>query len=439
VRLTARACDVLGMLLELGMILLLVMVNGLFAGAEIAIVGLDRLRLRHLVEQGRSGARVVEALRAQPERFLATVQIAITVAGAAAAAFGGATFAEDLEPMLVPYVGHHAQLVSVVLVVGLVSYLSLIFGELVPKSLALRHSERYALLIGPVLNGLALVARPLVWFLTKSSNLVLGPVGDHTTFTESRLSPAELRELLHQATESGSLDERGGELANRALTFARLTVAQVMVPRTRVVGIRAEHTQEELRELVLESPHSRLPVYGRSLDDISGYVLHKDLLSLAWQGNLIVFADLVRPPHFVGKGMLATELLEEMRQRRQQLSIVLDDHGGTAGIVTLDDLTEELTGEVLNELQTPKPLSIHPQADGSMLVQGDVPLHEVNRDLRLELSGGGRTTLGGLCIFLAQGLPQEGQELEASDGTRLRVERATPRSVELVRVLPKSP
>jgi putative hemolysin len=104
----------------------------------------------------------------------------------------------------------------------------------------------------------------------------------------------------------------------------------------------------------------------------------------------------------------------------------------------LDDLTEELTGEVLNELQTPKPLSIHPQADGSLLVQGDVPLHEVNRDLRLELSGGGRTTLGGFCIFLAQGLPQEGQELEASDGTRLRVERATRRSVELVRVLPKS-
>jgi putative hemolysin len=138
------------MLFELAMILLLVLVNGLFAGAEIAIVGVDRLRLRHLVEQGRSGARVVEALRSKPERFLATVQIAITVAGAAAAAFGGATFAEELEPLLVPYVGHHAQLSSVALVVGLVSYLSLVFGELVPKSLALRHSEKYALLIGPL-------------------------------------------------------------------------------------------------------------------------------------------------------------------------------------------------------------------------------------------------------------------------------------------------
>lgn len=425
------------MLLDLGMILLLVVVNGLFAGAEIAIIGVDRLRLRQLVEQRRSGARVVESLRAHPERFLATVQIAITVAGAAAAAFGGATFAEELEPKLVPYVGHHAPLASVALVVGLVSYLSLVFGELVPKSLALRHAERYALLVGPVLNGLASVARPLVWLLTKSSNLVLGPVGDQTTFTESRLSPAELRELVVEATESGSLDERGGEIASRALTFARLTVAQVMVPRTRVVGIRLGHTQEELRELVLESPHSRLPVYGRSLDEISGYVLHKDLLSLAWQGNLIVFEDLIRPPHFVGKGMLATELLEEMRTRRQQLSIVLDDHGGTAGIVTLDDLVEELTGEVLNELQAPKPESMHPQEDGSLLVQGDVPLHELNRDLRLELNGGGRTTLGGLCIFLAQGLPQEGQLLQAGDGTRLRVERATPRAVELVRVFPK--
>lgn len=436
-RLTVGACDVLGMLFELAMILLLVLVNGLFAGAEIAIVGVDRLRLRHLVEQGRSGARVVEALRSRPERFLATVQIAITVAGAAAAAFGGATFAEELEPLLVPYVGHHAQLSSIVIVIGLVSYLSLVFGELVPKSLALRHSEKYALLIGPLLNGLALVARPLVWLLTKSSNLVLGPVGDHTTFSESRLSPAELRELVAEATQGGSLDERGGEIANRALAFLKLTVGQVMVPRTRVVGIRVGHTKDELRELVLEIPHSRLPVYGRSLDDISGYVLHKDLLSLAWQGDLIVFEDLIRPPHFVSKGMLATDLLEEMRQRRQQLSIVLDDHGGTAGIVTLDDLVEELTGEILNELQSPKPLSMHPQPDGSLLVQGDVPLHELNRDLKLELVGGGRTTLGGFCVFLAQGLPQAGQELQAADGTRLKVERASARSVELVRVFPK--
>lgn len=423
------------MLVELGLILALVVVNGLFAGAEIAIVGVDRLRLRQLVDQGRAGARVLAALRAKPERFLATVQIVITVASAAAGAFGGATFARHLEPVLRPVAGQHAELAALGVVVVLVSYLSLVFGELVPKSLALRHSERYALLIAPTLNFIAGIARPLVWLLTKSSNLVLLAAGDKTSFTEARLSPAELHGLVAEATESGAIDQRAGEIASRALAFASLTVAQVMVPRTRVVGLQLGKPMAQLREVVLELPYSRLPVYGRSLDEIRGYVLHKDLLSLAWQGSLIVLEDLIRPPHFVAKTMLATELLEEMRQRRQQLSIVLDEHGGTAGIVTLDDLVEELTGEVLNELAAPKPLSMNPQPDGSTLVRGDVPLHEIRRLLKVELNGAGQTTLGGLCVFLAGGLPREGQELVVS-GVRLRVERASPRAVELVRVAP---
>jgi len=423
------------MLLELAMILVLVAVNGLFAGAEIAIVGIDRLRLRQMVEEGRRGARMVEKLRAQPERFLATVQIAITVAGSAAGAFGGATFAGDLEPLLAPHLGRHAGVVAVVLVVGLVSYLSLVFGELVPKSLALRHSESYALLVGPLLGWLARATRPLVWLLTRSSNLVLGPIGDKTTFAEGRLSPSELRELVEEATEAGSLDERVGEIASRALGFAKLTVAQVMIPRTRIVGIQRGSSMEDLRRIVLEHSHLRLPVYSSSLDEITGYVLYKDLLPLVWEGRLIVLEDLIRSPYFVAKTLPAAELLEEMRRRRQQLAIVLDEHGGTAGIVTLDDLVEELTGEVLSEIHRNQPMSVHPQPDGSFLVRGDAPLHELNRELGLELGGGGQTSLGGLCLFLAGGVPGVGAQLRTPDGTRLRVERASERAVELVRVM----
>lgn len=422
------------MLLELSMILLLIAVNGLFAGAEIAIVSVDRLRLRQLVDEGGRAARVVESLRTKPERFLATVQIMITVAGAAAGAFGGATFAEDLEPLLAPYLGRRAEPASLVLVVGLVSYLSLVFGELVPKSLALRHAEGYALLIGPLLNWLATAARPLVWLLTKTSKLALGSTRDKPSFAESRLSPADLRDLVAEATEAGSLDEQVGEITSRALGFAKLTAAQVMVPRTRVIGIDRSATTEDLRRIVLEHAHSRLPVYTGSLDEISGYVLYKDLLPLAWEGRLIVLADLIRPPYYVGRALPAAELLGEMRRRRQQLAIVLDEHGGTAGIVTLDDLVEELTGEVLSELRHEKPHSVHPQADGSLLVKGDVPLHEINRELGLELAGGGQTTLGGLSVFLAGGIPEEGELLQADDGTQLRIQKASQRGVELVRV-----
>jgi putative hemolysin len=423
------------MLLELTVILLLVAVNGLFAGAEIAIVSVDRVRLRQLIENGDRRARLLEALRQQPERFLATVQIVITVVGASAGAFGGATFAEDLAPLIKPALGTYADEAALAIAVAMISYLSLVLGELVPKSLAIRHAERYALMIAPLLSALASLARPLVWLLTKSASLVL-PQRPASSANDTRLSPAELRGLVDDATESGSLDERAGEIASRALEFGRLTLAQVMIPRTGIVGIEQSANLETLRQLVLEHSFSRMPVYVDSLDHICGYVLYKDLLPLAWEGRLLVLRDLIRPPYFVGKTMPAAELLHEMRERHQPLAVVVDEHGGTAGIVTLDDLVDELTGEVLSEIQAKRPRTIHPQPDGSVLVRGDVPLHQVNRELELELSGGGQTTLGGLSSFLAGGVPGAGTLLESSDGTKLLVERASTRRVELVRITP---
>jgi len=209
-----------------------------------------------------------------------------------------------------------------------------------------------------------------------------------------------------------------------------------MIPRTRIVGIEQDAGLETLRQLVLEHSYSRMPVFKTSLDEICGYVLYKDLLPLAWEGRLLVLRDLVRPPYFVGKTMPAAELLHEMRERHQQLAVVVDEHGGTAGIVTLDDLLDELTGEVLSEIQAKRPRSIHPQPDGSILVRGDVPLHQVNRELALALSGGGQTTLGGLSSFLAGGVPGTGTVLESPDGTKLLVELASERHVELVRITP---
>jgi putative hemolysin len=424
------------MLLELTVILLLVLVNGLFAGAEIAIVGVDRVRLRQLIENGGRRARMLEELRQAPERFLATVQIVITVVGATAGAFGGATFAEDLTPLLRPALGTYADEAALAGAVAIISYLSLVLGELVPKSLAIRHAERYALMIAPLLSTLARVARPLVWLLTKSAGLML-PARPTTSPSDTRLSPAELRGLVDDATESGSLDERAGEIASRALEFARLTVAQVMIPRTRIVGVAQDASLDALRQIVLEHSHSRMPVFGSNLDEICGYILYKDLLPLAWEGRLLVLRDLVRPPYFVGKTMPASELLHEMRERHQALAVVVDEHGGTAGIVTLDDLVDELTGEVLSEIQATRPRTIHPQPDGTVLVRGDVPLHQVNRELELALSGGGQTTLGGLSSFLAGGVPGVGALLESSDGTQLLIERASTRRVELVRITPR--
>lgn len=425
------------MLLELAVILALVLANGLFAGAEIAVVGVDRARLRLLLDEGGKRARAVSALRANPERFFATVQIVITIVGATAGAFGGATFARDLSPFLSPLFGTSAEEVALVLVIAIVSYLSLVLGELVPKSLALRKSERYALLVAPALVWLSSAARPLVWLLTRSSNTVLRVFGDSTTFSESRLSPAELRELVDEAADVGALDPRVGEIASRAFDFAELTAVDVMVPRTQVVGVPRAATVDQLRGIVLETAHSRLPVYEDDVDHVVGYVLYKDLLPLAWEGRLVL-EDLIRPPFFVVEGMPAVELLHQMRERRIHLAFVVDEQGGMAGIVTLDDLVEELVGEVFGEIHAESPATIRPQPDGSVVVVADATIRDVNRELGWSLPDGpGFSTIGGLCMSLAGGVPKVGDVLRLDDGPELHIETASDRAVLRVRLVPR--
>jgi putative hemolysin len=423
---------------EIAIILALVLANGLFAGAEIAIIGLRRTRLAQLAEEGHPSARAIRELRAHPERFLATVQVGITVVSATAAAFGGAALAERLEPALagLPYASRYAGEIALGIVVALVSYLSLVLGELVPKSLALRASERYALLAARPLLALSTLARPLVWLLTASSNAVLRPFGDRTTFTETRLSAEEIEQLVDEAGRAGTLDEPTAEITSRALAFRELRAQDVMVPRSRIVALPRDASTDDLRRLLLEEGRTRMPVYGDSLDDVAGYVLAKDLAAMAWERGLIVLQDLVRPIHFVPATARAVNVLRELQRRRIQLAIVVDEHGGVAGLVTLEDLVEELVGEIVGEREEPEPL-FRPEPGGTTLVRADAPLREVNRELELQLpEGEGYSTLAGLCIALAGAVPERGARLRAPEGTEIEVVEATPRVVRLVRLKP---
>jgi putative hemolysin len=412
--------------------------NGVFAGAEIAIISIRKTRLAQLVEEGRSSARAAKRLRDEPERFLATVQVGITIVGATAAAFGGAALAARLAPLLARTspLARYAEPIAVAIVVALVSYLSLVLGELVPKSLALRASERYALLVARPLLALSWLARPIVWLLTQSSNLVLRPFGDRTTFTEARLSVEEIEQLVDEAGKAGALDGPTAEIASRALAFRDLTAGDVMVPRSRVVALPRDASQEELKRLLLEEGHSRMPVFDGTLDDLVGYVLAKDLAAMAWERQLIVLADLLRPVHYVPASARAVQVLREMQRRRTQLAVVVDEHGGVAGLVTLEDLVEELVGEIVGEQEQPEAL-FHREPGGTTLVRGDAPIREVNRALDLELpEGEGYTTLAGLCIALAGSVPERGARLRAPDGTEVEVVDASPRVVRLARLRP---
>ncbi|MGE3767418.1 MAG: hemolysin family protein, partial [Kofleriaceae bacterium] len=334
---------------ELLVLLALVLVNGLFAGAEIAVLTASRA-LEHRTDRA---ARAVHALRAQPERFLATVQIGITVVGAAAAAFGGSSVARDLEPYLVPLFGDAAHEVAMVIIVAGIAFLSLVLGELVPKSLALRYATGYALLIARPLLWLARVMRPLVWFLTACSNAVLRLFGDRTSFTEARMSRDELRELVHQAARTGSVDSQSGEIAARALEFGEVMIAEVMVRRDKMVAIAHDASAEEVQRVLLEEGHSRMPVYRGSPDDIIGYVVARDVLALAWESSLIAMPDIVRPAIYVTATTRISTVLRDMQARRTQIAIVVDEHGGTLGLATIEDVMEELVGDIYGENEAP--------------------------------------------------------------------------------------
>lgn len=415
--------------------------NGVFSGAELAVLTVRRSRLRELLDEDSHAARAVDSLRNDPERFLATVQIGITVISASAAAFGGASIAGPLAKLLagVGLSPHSAERLSFALVVGLVSFLSLVLGELVPKSLALRSAERYALLIGRPLKGLARLMRPLAWFLTASSNLILRLFGDRTNFSESRLSPDELQQLVEEAAKTGSLDPRAGEIASRAFEMSDIPLSAVMIPRSRIVALPRHASAEKIRQVLLERGHSRMPVYEGSLDNIVGYVIAKDLLGVAWEGTLIVLEDVLRPPYFVFESMRAIDALKELQRRHMQLAIVVDERGGVSGLVTVEDLVEELVGDIFSETEREEPLLRH-EAPGVAVAQGTASLREVNRALGLELEEGqGYSTVAGLCAALAGSIPEPGTRLALEDGTVLEVVDSTPQCVRAVRIHLPSP
>ncbi|HKO50101.1 MAG TPA: hemolysin family protein [Polyangiaceae bacterium] len=421
------------MLTEILVLLALVLVNGLFSGAEIAIVTVRKTRIEQLVGEGNRSARAIGQLRANPERFLATVQVGITVVGAAAAAYGGDTLANRLTPLLAPVLGTYAHQFAFAVVVAGISYLSLVLGELVPKSLALRAGESYALRVARPLLGLASLARPLIWLLTKSSNVVLKVFGDSTSFTEARMSTDELKAMLEEAGEVGELHPRIGEIAARAVDFNDLRAKDVMVPRTQIQSIRKEATIDELRRFAIDVPHSKIPLFEGEPDNIVAYVRVRDAFTNS--DAHAVLSTLSRPVRFVPESMRAIDTLQSFQGQGTELAIVVDEHGGTAGLLTREDLAEELFGE-LGVPATAASQEIQMQSDGSAIIAGATEIREVNRvlDLRLPEMADWRT-MGGMTVSVAGRIPSKGEVIQVPNGPSIEILDASPRRVRAVRML----
>lgn len=420
---------------ELGIILLLTILNGVFAGAELAMLSVRKTRLQELAEEGSRPARAALRLRRNPENLLATVQIGITVIGATAAVFGGSRLEAPLAGLLRRFgLGGAAESVAFILVIALVSYLSLVIGELVPKSLAIRAPERFALTVASGLRGLSVLMKPIVWFLTASSNALLRPFHDSTTFSESRLSPDELQQLIEEAAASRVLDENVGDIASRAIDLARLKASALMVPRGRIVSIDVAASHTDILSVLQTRPHARYPVYESDEEKVIGFVLAREIYDAVVKGALDI-RKLLRPVAFFPETTRAIEVLRSLQAAKRQLGLLVEEQGGIAGLITIEDIIEDVFGEVLEEHEAAH-TSVWPDVvEGTLIALGEAPLHEVSRELGVDLvEGTAATTVSGLVSETLGRMPVMGERVQVSTKVEVEVLEATLRGAVRVRI-----
>lgn len=422
--------------LQFAIILLLILLNGFFALAEMAVVSARRVRLQHAADLGRAGAKTALELRRDPGRFLSTVQIGITVISILAGVVGGAAFQHEVAGLLEPYT-EHAEGIAFLIVVVAISYLTLILGELVPKRVALRRPEAIARRLAPLLRILAKIAAPLAWFLSVSSNLVLFLVplraSDPVPATEE-----EIAIMLREAQAAGHVHAAETAIVQMALRLGDRRVAALMTPRTQVEWLDLSDGAEENRRKVRESPYSRFPVFEGGLAQVAGIVHVKDLLSSSQDGQAVDLRRALRPPRYIPETATALKALELFRQSGDAMLLVVDEFGDFQGIVTLQDILQSLVGDIAEPGESQSP-SVQRRDDGSFVVDGMIPLDSV-RDLTglagLDHEDGGEYhTLGGFIMARMHRIPAAGNQVTV-EGYRFEVMGMDGRRVDRVLIVP---
>jgi len=408
-----------GFWLELILILIFILANGFFAGAEIAIISARKSRIKHLMERGSKQAEVVHKLQNEPENFIATVQIGITIVGMLAGAIGGAAAIEVIKPLLqdapFEFIQNWSTPIAIAIVVLITSYLSIILGELVPKSLALRFSEPIALFVGKPIHLLSRFSFILVKLLTKSSSLFLKPFGKMPPPEGSFVTEEEIKILLREGGEKGIFEKSEQELIHSVFEFVTTTVKEIMVPRPKIKAIAIDTSIEAAVDFVVECGFSRFPVYDGSMDDIKGILYEKDLLDIRVKKKDVGLKDLIRPVYFVPETKKIDKLLRELQRRRMHMAIVINEYGGVEGMVTMEDIIEEIVGEIEDEYDyEDRPVKI--LKDGSMVIDASLPIRDLidQHNLAIEESEE-YETLAGLVLSLLQKMPRGGEIVKYGD------------------------
>lgn len=399
--------------LEIFFIIILVIINGVFALSEIAIVSSRKPRLQHLANKGNSRAKVALDLANAPDHFLSTVQAGITLVGILAGAFGGATLSESVAGylMMFPDLAEYAAPISLALVVVSITYLSLIIGELIPKQLALKNPERVACLIAIPMRTLSVAMYPIVRFLTFSTNIIIRIFGIKDG-SNPAVTEEEIKVMLEEGTRAGTFNEVEQEMVERVFRLADQSVNALMTPRTEIIWLDTEDPIEENFRKIKESSHSFFPVCKGGIDNVLGVVHVKDLFSASLSGSIVTLEDHLRKPLYIVENVLAVQLIEKFKESGTHFAFLVDEYGGIQGLLTLNDILKAVVGEEIDVEEKTNHYIVQ-RADGSYLIDGALLISEFKELFKIESLSeeetGNYQTLAGFTINHMGRIPSAGQ------------------------------
>ena len=387
--------------MQIIIIFILIFLNAFFAASEIAFISLNDAKIERLSKEGNKKAKKIKEMLVNPSKFLATIQIGITLAGFLSSAFAAESFANKLAPMLNSWIPQLSigvwNSISIIIITLVLSYFTLIFGELVPKRIAMKNYEKIAFASIGIIKVISIITSPFVKILTFSTDVISKLFGISEN-DEEVVTEEEIRMMVDMGEEKGSIDEEEKDMINNVFEFNDKVVSEIMIPRTQIFAVEKNITIAETIEALSEekNKYSRIPVYNENIDNIEGIIYIKDIL-LSMKNKNEKIKNLVKDVYFVPETKLINEVFEELRKNRKQIAIVVDEYGGTSGIVTIEDILEEIVGEIYDEYDEKEEV-IKKLDNNTFLFSGNISIYDVEDTLNIKIHEGDYDTLSGYLV-----------------------------------------
>lgn len=399
------------MISQLVILAILILLNAYFAATEIAYISLNDAKISKQAKEGNKKAKQIESMLKNPSKFLATIQIGITFAGFLSSAFASDAFADDLAPILnnwFPFISLDIwKGIAIIIITMILSFFTLVFGELVPKRLAMKYYEKIAYATIGVIKTISIFTLPFVKLLTISTNMISKIFGVSEA-EEEIVTEEEIKMMIDEGEENGTIEQEEKELLNNVFAFNDIIVSEVMTPRTDIFAIEIDEDINELLDRIDEYKYSRIPVYEDNIDNIEGILFIKDILKVIKDGRYINIREIMREPYFIPESKEIDELFRELQKSKQQMAIVIDEYGGTAGLITMEDIIEELMGNILDEYDDEE-IEYKKLDENTYILSGSSTVYDIKKIFSVDIPDGDYETLSGYLLEKLGRIPEENE------------------------------